>query len=137
MTLKDIIKALENKWIAMITSLIVLLIFYNIYPKTWQFLFSILLAYLIADLIKSLLIKGGKGIIQFPFTSETQTRHEGHGYIIFLLYIIAGTLLSAWLGDYITKNFIETLTGWQSWLFPNLIIIVLIYFDFWVTFKKR
>ena len=131
MTLKNIIHKLENKWVAIIICLLALIIFYNWNTNLWNGIFIILLAYLIADVIKSILIIGEKGIIQFPFLGTTQTQHEGHGYIII------GTLVSSWVGNYITKNFIENLIGWQSWLFPNLIIIILVYVDFYITFKKR
>lgn len=137
MTLKDIIQKLENKWIAGITCLLILIIFYNWKNNLWNSIFTILLAYLIADVIKSMLIIGEKGIIQFPFLGTTQTQPGGHGYIIFLVYIVIGTLVSSWVGDYITKNFVNNLIGWQSWLVSNLIIIGLVYVDFYVTFKKR
>ena len=137
MSLQSIIHKLENKWIAIVICLLALVIFYNWNNNLWNSIFIILLAYLIADVIKSILIIGERGIIQFPFLGTTQTQHEGHGYIIFLSYIIIGTLISSWVGSYITKNFIENLTGWQSWIIPNLIIIILVYVDFYITFKKR
>ena len=137
MTLRDIIQKLENKWVALGFSLLALIIFYNFNKNQWSIIFTILLAYLIADVVKSALISGENGIIQFPFLGTTQTQHEGHGYLIFLIYIIAGTLLSVWIGDYIKINFIETLTGWQSWFVSNLIIVILVYIDFHITFRRR
>ena len=137
MTLREIIQRLENKWVALIFSLLALIIFYNVNKSQWGVIFTILLAYLIADVVKSTLIRGENGIIQFPFLGITQTQHEGHGYLIFLIYIIAGTLLSVWVGDYIKINFIETLTDWQSWFVPNLIIVILVYIDFHITFRRR
>ena len=137
MTIKDIITVLENKWVAVIVSLTVLLFFYNLYPETWQFLFTVLLAYLIADVIKSILIKGGKGIIQFPFTGTTETKPEGHGYLIFLIYIVIGTIFSAKMGEYIMINHLSNLEGMQSILIPNIVIITLVYIDFHIAFKRR
>ncbi len=137
MTFQDIIKTLGNKWVASIASLGALLIFYNVYPNTWQFIFSILLAYLIADLVKTFLITGGNGIIQFPFTGSTQTQHEGHGYLIFLIYIVLGTIVSVKAGDYITQNILSTSSGWQKVVIPNATLIGLLYTDFYLTFKSR
>ena len=134
---RDIKAFLENRWAALLTSLGVLLVFYNIYPETWKYLFSILLAYLIADLVKTLLIAGGKGIIQFPFSGSTQTQHEGHGYLVFLIYIILGTIVSAKLGEYLTQNFMLNMVGWQKIIIPHAILIGLLYSDFYLTFKKK
>lgn len=137
MTPKEIIRKLENKWVALGFSLLALIIFYNFNKSQWSIIFTILLAYLIADVVKSALIRGENGIIQFPFLGTTQTQHEGHGYLIFLVYIIAGTLLGVWMGDYIKINFIDPLTGWQIWFVPNLIIVILVYIDFHITFRRR
>jgi len=137
MTLKEIIKKLENKWTAILFSLAILLIFYNLYQNTWKFIVSILLAYLVADVIKSLLIKGEKGIIQIPLIGTTKTQHEGHGYLVFLIYIILGTLGGAYIGEYISTNLIANTDGLTNIILSNGIIIGLVYFDFYVTFKRR
>jgi hypothetical protein len=133
----EILQKLENKWVAIIFSLIVLLIFYNIYQNTWRFIVSILLAYLVADVTKSLLIHGEKGIIQIPFLGTTKTQHEGHGYLVFLIYIILGTVLGAYIGNYVATNIVSNTEGLTNLLLSNGIIVGLVYFDFWVTFKKR
>ncbi len=132
-----IIQKLENKWTAIFFSLVVLLIFYNLYQNTWMFIVSILLAYLVADVTKSLLIKGEKGIIQIPFLGTTKTQYEGHGYLVFLIYIILGTILGAYVGNYVAINIIANTDGLTNLLLSNGIIIGLVYFDFYITFKER
>lgn len=132
-----LLQKLEKKWFAILFSLIILLIFYNLYPNSWKYIVSILIAYLIADVAKSLLIKGEKGIIQIPFLGTTKTQHEGHGYLIFLIYILVGTIVGSYLGEAISNNFISNMTGWVNIIIPNAIIIGLVYLDFWITFKER
>lgn len=132
-----LLQKLEKGWAAILFSLVILLIFYNAYPNSWKFIVSILLAYLVADVAKFLMIRGGKCIKQFPFLGTTQTQHDGHSYLIFLVYIILGTILGAYIGDYVAKNFIENMVGWMNILIPNGIIVLLVYLDFWITFKER
>jgi len=132
-----LLQKLEKKWFAILFSLGILLIFYNIYPNSWKYIVSILIAYLIADVAKSLLIKGEKGIIQIPFLGTTKTQHEGHGYLVFLVYILVGTIVGSYLGKTISDNFISNMTGWVNIIIPNAIIIGLVYLDFWITFKER
>jgi len=132
-----ILQKLENRWAAIIFSLMALLIFYNLYQSSWRFIVSILLAYLVADVTKSLLIHGEKGIIQIPFLGTTKTQHEGHGYLVFLIYIILGTILGAYIGDYVASNIISNTEGLANLLLSNGVIIGLVYIDFWITFKKR
>jgi hypothetical protein len=132
-----LLQKLENKWFAILFSLGILLIFYNLYPNSWKYIVSILIAYLIADVAKSLLIKGEKGIIQIPFLGTTKTQHEGHGYLVFLIYILVGTIFGSYLGEMVSNNFISNMAGWVNIVIPNAIIIGLVYLDFWITFKER
>lgn len=133
--ISEFITLLENHYFSATFSLLIIMLVYWFKKELWGYLFAILLAYLCADLIKIIFIRGGNGIVQFPISGSTLTRHRGHGYLIFLFFIILGTVISGLLGSLVTE-WISTLSGWLSILLPNFIIIVLVYVDFYLTFYK-
>jgi len=134
--LQNIFKKLENKYLAILFSTAALIVANYYKPNLWYFLFGILLAYLISDGIKILLIGGGNGIFQIPLIN-TKTKPEGHAYLWFTLFIILGTLGSIWISNWIYDNFIKNLTSWQAVVIPNLLIAILVFIDLKATFYNR
>lgn len=130
-----LLKKLRNKTNAIIFSVIVLSGLLLLFKNIWSYVFAILLAYLIADLIRIFFLRGERGIVQFTF-SGTRSQHKGHAYLVFLIYIIVGTILSGLFSDFIVKQ-IETLNGIWGVIIPNAIIAILVFLDFNLLFYKR
>lgn len=131
-----VIESTKNRFIALVVSVIVMLSFYWAYKPLWGYLFAILLAYLFADLIATLFMRGGNGIVQFTLANSTSTRHMGHGYLVFFISVIIGTILSGFLAEKITI-WIQTMSGIYAILFPNIILLLLVFLDFHITFYSR
>lgn len=126
---------LENVWIAGTFALCIILPIYWLFPNIWKYIFVTLFAYLIADIVRIIFIRGGNGIVQFTFTGNTLARHKGHAYLIFLVYIIASTLLGAIFSNLIV-TLILNLNNILSMIFANLFIILLVYGNFYLSYYK-
>ena len=133
--IKDIIKLLEKKWGALIVCWVVLIGLNLFKPTLWKYIFAILLAYLLADGVKSLIIRGEDGAVSIRLLGHT-IQHKGHNYIAFFVSVITGTVLSGFLTELLI-NYIATFTGFGYTLISNAIIILLVYLDFSITFYKR
>ena len=131
----DYLTYLENIWVAIFLSFILIIAVNKLSTTIWSYVFAILLSYLIAEFLSSSLIKGGKGIVQFPAIGNS-TQHHGHAYFVFVISIILGTLASSWFSTKITI-FVSSLTGWQSLMIPNLILIAVIAGNFYTLFLRR
>lgn len=127
---------LANIWISGTISFLAILAVYLINKTAWGYIFSILLAYLIADAIVNFSVRGGGGIILIPIVSNNRTQHKGHGYLAFILTILFSTIASGFISDMFTK-WVEGLSRWAVVLFPNIIMIALVYLDFFLTFYRR
>lgn len=135
--LDKIITKLKNKYISITFSMIILIFILIIYPKIWGYVFAILLSFLIADLIRFSIIKGGKGIVQFPFLGTNKTQTKGHGYLIFFLFVVFGTVISGYTSNLITNYITNYILGYWSYIIPNILISILVYLDFELLFYKK
>lgn len=100
----------------------------------WVYSFSIILSYLLADLIMIFFVRGGHGLIPIPFLSKKNFK-KGHNYLIFLTFIILGTILSGTIANVLTK-YIELLDT-RTFILANGLIFILVYFDFTLTYYKN
>jgi len=86
--LKFVLKVLQVRYFAVAFSIIFFVLIYFITPYYWSHGVSILIAYMVADLIRIIIIDGNNRFIQFNslmFSRErNERRHKGHAY--FILY---------------------------------------------------
>ena len=131
------IKLLGNEYFAIIFSILMFFLLFLVDRNVWGYLFAILISYLIANLISTVFfIKGGKGIVQIPLSGNTLTKSMGYGYIAFLSAIIIGTLVSAFFADLLTK-WINDSNEPAIVIISNLILVVLVFIDFRITYYTK
>ena len=130
------IKLLGDEYFATGFSILMFFLLFLVNRNVWGYLFTILVSYLIANIVSSIFIKGSNGIVQIPLSGNTKTKRMGYGYIAFLLAIIVGTLVSAFFADLLT-NRINDSNEIIIVVFSNLTLVVLVFIDFHVTFYKR
>ena len=133
---KRVIELLENRYIALLFSMIVLILASILSKNIWGYIFAILLAYLIADLIAYLFCRGGKGILQIPISFSNQTRDMGHGYLAFLTAIVLGTVASGYISN-IFVNWMNTDGNLGYIVLSNGFLLLLVYFDMYMKFYDR
>jgi hypothetical protein len=126
---------LENQWVAIIVSIIFLIVFNLFLPKYWSYVFSILLAYLITEVIAQLFISGRRGIVQFPLLGN-ETQPKGHGYLVFIIFIIVATILSSYFTDQIA-GYLKNISNIYQIVISNIIIAILVFVDFELTFYSK
>ncbi|MBS3140558.1 hypothetical protein J4405_00265 [Candidatus Woesearchaeota archaeon] len=131
--LKFVLKVLQVRYFAVAFSIIFFVLIYFITPYYWSHGVSILIAYMVADLIRIIIIDGNNRFIQFNslmFSRErNERRHKGHAYLIFLFYIMMSTIASAFFADWL----LEQITGVNKFFFlfaVTIIVLVLVYLDF-------
>ncbi|MFA6088868.1 MAG: hypothetical protein WC755_03315 [Candidatus Woesearchaeota archaeon] len=129
-----IFKVLGNQYVAIIFVMILISIITMINIEWWVYSFSIILSYLLADLIMIFFVRGGHGLIPIPFLSKKNFK-KGHNYLIFLTFIILGTILSGTIANVLTK-YIELLDT-RTFILANGLIFILVYFDFTLTYYKN
>ena len=88
--------SINNPLVAVPLSVIGLVAIYVYSENDWFYVFSIILTWLIIDLLFSLLIAGGNNIFQWR-PSGSHTIHKGKAYLAFLMTIIFATLVAEWL----------------------------------------
>jgi len=122
------LKNLRKSYIAIGFSIMLLIITSFFIKKWWAFAVSSIVAYLIADLSR-FIFKGGSGNFH---VWKIGIIHQGYAYLILLSYIILGTLLTGYLGNFFVSQW-ETLARWL-FLFINVIILFLVYSDLYFIY---
>ncbi|MGD0690181.1 MAG: hypothetical protein ABSA50_10465 [Candidatus Bathyarchaeia archaeon] len=135
-----------------------MLIFAAISSDVWIFVVSALLAWVIADTIFNLLIRGGEGIFQTRLAGTTHTQAVGYGYLVFLFVVGFATLMATKFTEWLMLiipfwlNSYDGMTGAiinianiryvsASWFFSTLIISsaagIAALIDLFVRFYQR
>ena len=136
MRTRDISEHLKNPWIAAAFVAVVMTITRYVNAELWAIGFTVIMTYLIADLAANMIIKGGRGIVQFPLSGNTQTKSSGHGFLFFIASIAVGTFLSDYFWVNI-KNSLTTSNELPLIIIANGLLVGAAYADFYARFYKR
>jgi hypothetical protein len=99
--------------------------------EIWGYFFALLIAYLIADLVKQTVIAGSR--IYSTYKALRLDTEAGYGFLAFFAYIIVGALASAFLGKWFTAYAVEG--GIVALVVTNVVAILLLYADYYITKK--
>jgi hypothetical protein len=145
---------LNKSWVAVASSIAVLTIVGRLSFSTWNYVYSVSLAWVISDFILNLIIQGGEGYAKIPFVSD-KFSSKGRSYLAFLIGIVVGTWLSATGADWIFTfvglavaatnatslpvviHVIAFNPTFSTLVFANIIIGCLVFVDMNVRFYKR
>jgi hypothetical protein len=129
------IRLFRNPFFSAFVSYVVLALVGIIYPLGWVFLFSILFSYVLSDLILNGFIHGGKGWSKI--FDEADFTHKGHAYLVFLVGIVVGTLLSSFIADSIFQ-YAQTHMIWSyALLLTDFAVVVAVLGDLeWRFYTK-
>jgi len=94
---------LENVGIACFVSYATLLFIGLAVPSIWAFMFSIIVSFVLSDVILNGFINGGEG--HAKIFSKRRFANKGHAYVVFLAGIVIGTVLSSFLSDLWLQTF--------------------------------
>jgi hypothetical protein len=103
-------------------------------PDYWKYFIGLFLAFVISGILQTKVIRGGGGIVQVGNDNKAYPR--GHGYLIFLFFIIAGTVVSGYLSDYLA-NQLSNYAGMENMIISNVVIAGIVYGTFWLTYIRR
>jgi MFS family permease len=130
-----IIETLEKPVVAFLLCFLGMIILGFAFPTYWIFLFSIVCAYLISDLVLNLFIIGGSGIAQIPITGH-ESQEKGHAYIAFFIGIIGSTLISSFISEVIMKA-IESYDWIIAMVVASSVLGLAVYADMKAKFYKH
>ena len=128
----------ENIFLAIGVSLLVLIPLGAI-PSVWITLVSIMMSYVLSDVILNIFIHGGGGYAK-TFT-QNEFAHKGHAYLVFFVGVVVGTLVSMYflntvLGQAQSTPDIGTWT--EIVVFGSLIVAGSVAFDVqWRFYQRR
>lgn len=113
-SVSEFLQRLENVVIAFIASFSILFCIGALIPSIWAYVFSILVSFVLSDLILNAFIHGGEG--HANIFSKNEFAHKGHAYVVFLIGIIISTVLSSLLADFMFQGYLQD-TPWVATVF--------------------
>lgn len=102
---------IDNSVAAVAGSIAVLTVVGLVSWQIWNYAYSVSIAWVISDLVLSVIVIGGEGWLKIPFVSE-DFQNKGRGYVAFLIGIITATWLSSWIAD--------SMLGWAGILLKHI-----------------
>lgn len=108
-SVKSILERLENILVSCTVCFIILFFIGVIVPSIWVFIFSVLISFVMSDLILNAFIHGGEG--HAKIFSKNDFAHKGHAFIVLLIGIIFSTVLSSLLADLSFQSYQQD-SGW-------------------------
>jgi hypothetical protein len=84
---------LENSFVAVAVSIVILTTVGLLWFDGWFFVYVVAVSWVLSDILLSLIVRGGEGILQIRFFG-TLTQPKGIGYLAFLIGIVIATALS-------------------------------------------
>ena len=112
---------LRNPYFDAIMTYIVLGVVGLVYPSGWIFLFSIFFSFVLSDIILNFFIRGNKGWSKI-LTNE-KFACKGHAYLVFLLGIIIGTILSSFVAEWVLQYAQSQLSWITAVLLTDFIVV--------------
>lgn len=101
----------------------------------WAFLFSIILSFVLGDVFLNFFIHGGEGWTKI-FT-DAQFTSKGSAFFVFMIGIVVGTLLSAFITDWIFQYVQSQLTWEWAIVLTDLSVVVAVFSDLEWRFYNR
>lgn len=95
-----------------VAGLVIFLVFTGlsiVSQQIWESLLKIVIAYILADLLKNLIIQVGDEVRWVKITPSLnhQFNSHGHGFLIYFTVIIAGTLVASSASSGFIQNFLH------------------------------
>jgi hypothetical protein len=122
---------LKNILFAGVFCALLLTVLFYVSTEIWGYFFALLIAYLIADLVKQTVIAGSN--VYSTYKSLRISNDAGYGFLAFFAYIVIGALASAYLGQWFTAYAVEG--GVVALVVTNVVAILLLYADYYITKK--
>lgn len=127
--------ALKKIYVSAPLSFGVLAIVCLVYPDGWIFLFSAFFSYVLSDFLLNFFIHGGNGWAKI--FDETDFANKGHAYLVFLIGIVVGTLLSSFGGESLMTYLQSQMPWYQASLLTDLLAVSAIVGDLeWRFYSK-
>ncbi|MGC8648949.1 MAG: hypothetical protein ACP5UN_01880 [Candidatus Micrarchaeia archaeon] len=127
---KSLIKKAEDPIIAIIFLLVFMMLLYYFDLNLWTIFVIMVLTFLISGTISNYITKSS----DIPLIGE-KINAKGHAYLLFMLYIIIGTIISGFIAEDITKSVSNY--NMLYVLSINLLVIFLSYAYFHFFFYKN
>jgi len=125
----------KNPFFSAFVSYIVLAFVALIYPTGWVLLFSIIFSFVLSDVILNFFIHGGSGWSKI-FT-DIEFTCKGHAFLVFLIGIVVGTILSSLIADAILQYAKTQLSWFYAILLTDLLVMVAVLGDLEWRFYTR
>lgn len=121
--------------IALVCFLVVLFSFVN--HEVWYFVVSAMMGYLVADIIMSFFVGGGRGTVRIPLVGHSEKK--GHAYIAYYVGIVMATFLSAAGTSYLLtlaeSSFPDAVLAIR--IFVSVVLSILVFVDFYARYYER
>jgi hypothetical protein len=131
-----VIELTENPITAFLICFLLLVSLGFVNKEYWLFLFSVVSAYLVSDIVINLFIAGGRGIAHIPITGS-HSQEKGQAYLAFFIGIIASTIISNYFSDAI----LAVINSYNDWTYAlaaaSLFLSLAVYVDMKAKFYKR
>jgi hypothetical protein len=111
----------RNPFVSASVSYIILAFIALFYFQGWILLFSVFLSFVLSDIILNFFIRGGKKWAKVGFNNEFACK--GHAYLVFLVGIVVGTLVSSVVADGIMKYLQSMMPWYYASLVTDLIVV--------------
>lgn len=111
----------KNPFFSAIVSYLVLAIVALFYFQGWILLFSVFFSFVLSDVILNFFIRGGKKWAKVGFNNLFACK--GHAYLVFLIGIIVGTLVSSVIADGTMKYLQSVMPWYYASLVTDLVVV--------------
>ncbi len=135
LSIMDFSELLRNEFFAAFVSFIVLGVVGLVSSVSWYFLFSIILSYVLGDVFLNFFIHGGQGYAKVGF--DNQFSCKGYAFMVFLIGIVSGTILSSLIVDSIIHYAQTQITWFWALILTDGIVAVVVLADLEWRFYNR
>ena len=120
---------LENPVFSILFTIIILITVGIFFKGVWIFLFSIIVSYMLTDIILNFIVRGESGYAKIPVLGH-HFQTKGHSYIAYIVGIVIGTFFASELADNILI-YLKSFTDWNTIVITSSFIVgILVFLDF-------
>jgi energy-coupling factor transporter transmembrane protein EcfT len=120
-TTKKFIKALENQYVATLFAALILFVIAMANRSFWVYATAIMVTYLFANIVRHFIFSNVK---------------KGHGFLLFIFFILFGTVVFGFLADFIL-NVINSINNVWIYLISSIGIIAMTYYEFKISYSRK